>query len=281
MAHQTNPVLIDSLSLPNGAQTIAFCDRCSKPIHEIRHKCQQCPDFDYCSTCIIQAAQIHPHHQFVAMDGGGALSGDLQRYWDSQKLPGSQSDSTLRLIGQSCQMPQQMCQSCASITMALPALHFVLQDEQIKAKAGRQVAFRWPLRISGLVEATRKGCAFCTFMLDKFFGPSDAHFWGYEPVRPWYMDKDQNDSRDELVEHAMEMLTRLKTDKFVFTVDPLCSNDGFTIPNFDKLQISFMESDHDEKTLRTVFATPGKIYVTLEVFAATGKMNSLRQHSSH
>jgi hypothetical protein len=178
-------------------------------------------------------------------------------------------------------MPQQMCQSCVPITMLLPALHIALQDEEIKAKGGERVSLRWPLRISGLVEATQKGCAFCAFMLDKFFGLSDAHFWGYEPVRPWYMDTDQNESRDLLVEHAMEMLVRLKTDNFVFKVDPLCSNNGSTMPNFDKLQITFVESDHDEKTLSTVFATRGKISVTLEFFTASGKMNSCRQDSNH
>lgn len=34
-------------------------------IYGVRHKCLDCPDWDYCSTCISNANFIHPRHRFV------------------------------------------------------------------------------------------------------------------------------------------------------------------------------------------------------------------------
>ncbi|KAF2812042.1 uncharacterized protein BDZ99DRAFT_474280 [Mytilinidion resinicola] len=43
----------------------AVCDGCEKFIYGVRHKCLNCPDWDYCSTCIESAKFIHPQHRFV------------------------------------------------------------------------------------------------------------------------------------------------------------------------------------------------------------------------
>lgn len=43
----------------------ALCDGCDKFIYGIRHKCLDCPDWDYCSTCVLDASFIHPSHRFV------------------------------------------------------------------------------------------------------------------------------------------------------------------------------------------------------------------------
>ncbi|KAI6248224.1 hypothetical protein HI914_03692 [Erysiphe necator] len=43
----------------------ATCDGCDKVIYGIRHKCLDCPDWDYCSTCIVDAKTSHPRHRFV------------------------------------------------------------------------------------------------------------------------------------------------------------------------------------------------------------------------
>ncbi|KAF2488519.1 hypothetical protein BU16DRAFT_587026 [Lophium mytilinum] len=43
----------------------AVCDGCEKFIYGVRHKCLNCPDWDYCSTCIKSAKFIHPQHRFV------------------------------------------------------------------------------------------------------------------------------------------------------------------------------------------------------------------------
>ncbi|KAK3493831.1 hypothetical protein B0T13DRAFT_402672 [Neurospora crassa] len=43
----------------------AICDGCDKDIRGVRHKCLQCPDWDYCSNCYESAAYIHANHRFV------------------------------------------------------------------------------------------------------------------------------------------------------------------------------------------------------------------------
>ncbi|KAK3377901.1 hypothetical protein B0H63DRAFT_478317 [Podospora didyma] len=43
----------------------AYCDGCDERITGIRHKCLDCPDWDYCSNCVQNASFIHPEHRFV------------------------------------------------------------------------------------------------------------------------------------------------------------------------------------------------------------------------
>lgn len=43
----------------------AICDGCEKFIFGIRHKCLDCPDWDYCADCVVNASFIHPNHRFV------------------------------------------------------------------------------------------------------------------------------------------------------------------------------------------------------------------------
>lgn len=43
----------------------AICDGCDKFIFGVRHKCLDCPDWDYCSDCVVNAGFIHPNHRFV------------------------------------------------------------------------------------------------------------------------------------------------------------------------------------------------------------------------
>ncbi|KAH8840355.1 hypothetical protein MCOR27_002476 [Pyricularia oryzae] len=43
----------------------AICDGCDKYINGIRHKCLDCPDWDYCSGCVVNAGFVHPNHRFV------------------------------------------------------------------------------------------------------------------------------------------------------------------------------------------------------------------------
>lgn len=45
----------------------AICDGCDKTIYGIRHKCLNCPDWDYCNTCIKQAPHKHARHRFTAI----------------------------------------------------------------------------------------------------------------------------------------------------------------------------------------------------------------------
>lgn len=45
----------------------AICDGCDENICGVRHKCMNCPDFDYCSTCIKKAHKTHPGHRLVPL----------------------------------------------------------------------------------------------------------------------------------------------------------------------------------------------------------------------
>lgn len=45
----------------------AICDGCDKYVRGIRHKCLDCPDWDYCSECAKDASFIHPNHRFVTI----------------------------------------------------------------------------------------------------------------------------------------------------------------------------------------------------------------------
>ncbi|KAI1273495.1 hypothetical protein F5Y07DRAFT_391270 [Xylaria sp. FL0933] len=45
----------------------AICDGCDKYVRGVRHKCLDCPDWDYCSDCAKDASFIHPNHRFVAI----------------------------------------------------------------------------------------------------------------------------------------------------------------------------------------------------------------------
>lgn len=43
----------------------ALCDGCDAPVYGIRHKCLECPDWDYCNDCVVDADAKHPGHRFV------------------------------------------------------------------------------------------------------------------------------------------------------------------------------------------------------------------------
>lgn len=43
----------------------AICDGCDKFIYGVRNKCLECPDWDYCADCMLNANFIHPRHRFV------------------------------------------------------------------------------------------------------------------------------------------------------------------------------------------------------------------------
>lgn len=45
----------------------AICDGCDKYVRGIRHKCLDCPDWDYCADCVKDASFVHPNHRFVAI----------------------------------------------------------------------------------------------------------------------------------------------------------------------------------------------------------------------
>ena len=48
-----------------GVRHQAICDGCDNFVYGVRHKCLDCPDWDYCSTCFESAPLIHKGHRFV------------------------------------------------------------------------------------------------------------------------------------------------------------------------------------------------------------------------
>ncbi|KAM3467745.1 hypothetical protein MY5147_008628, partial [Beauveria neobassiana] len=46
---------------------MAICDGCDKNISGVRHKCLDCPDWDYCTECVESASFIHPNHRFAPL----------------------------------------------------------------------------------------------------------------------------------------------------------------------------------------------------------------------
>ncbi|KAL2023787.1 hypothetical protein VTK56DRAFT_1054 [Thermocarpiscus australiensis] len=59
------PEVARRLSAGRGQPHNAICDGCDIAIRGIRHKCLDCPDWDYCSRCVADASFIHPGHRFV------------------------------------------------------------------------------------------------------------------------------------------------------------------------------------------------------------------------
>ncbi|KAF8539819.1 hypothetical protein BDD12DRAFT_76259 [Trichophaea hybrida] len=62
------------LSAGRGIHHAALCDSCDKTIFGVRHKCIDCPDWDYCSNCIKSASQLHPGHRFVPVFDNEAVA---------------------------------------------------------------------------------------------------------------------------------------------------------------------------------------------------------------
>ncbi|KAJ5930715.1 hypothetical protein N7466_006208 [Penicillium verhagenii] len=73
--------LILSRCLPGRQfQHAAICDGCEKNIVGTRHKCLDCPDWDYCADCIVDASQSHPRHRFAPVYE--ALAEQQSRDWE-------------------------------------------------------------------------------------------------------------------------------------------------------------------------------------------------------
>lgn len=60
-----DPEVARRLAAGRGQVHNAICDGCDNGIRGVRHKCLDCPDWDYCSSCVVNASFIHPSHRFV------------------------------------------------------------------------------------------------------------------------------------------------------------------------------------------------------------------------
>lgn len=59
------PVVSVRLAAGRNLRHNAICDGCDKFISGVRHKCLDCPDWDYCAECVVNADFIHSGHRFV------------------------------------------------------------------------------------------------------------------------------------------------------------------------------------------------------------------------
>ncbi|KAL8324116.1 hypothetical protein RB597_007718 [Gaeumannomyces tritici] len=225
------------------------CDGCDESITGTRHKCQDCPDFHYCSRCIPEASLIHPGHSFKIVgkqklpkaDYKGAIRQAVRKACPMLREGGHVSVDTAPVESNAQKMASKgssECRSCEPVTRFLPMIGAFLRHKSIEHITTRQVTYHWLIRISRLIEATQKGCAFCTFVLYIFFGAGEISGYYYDPKKPWYSEPKKHDKeRMALVERCMKSLTKLQHDRFGFKVIPHCRRAGSTLPNFDALQI--------------------------------------------
>jgi len=259
---------------PDSASRVS-CDCCNRVIAptEERHKCQDCPDFDYCAKCAVSAPRIHPGHTFEI------LGPDLGSDQNTNTAPALTADEDEDPSSPVSNSPgQRECPSCALITKFLPALPLGMKDgsDTNDSQPARESALRLPLRISRLVQATQSGCAFCACILNKFFGPSNGITFGYHPEKPWYAEPckpEHDDERKEVVDYCMETLKQIRSDRFQFCVTAKCSRKGRSIPDVDMLRIHIVSLEgHSQAERRRAFNSSGVLELVVPVFCTDGKV---------
>ncbi|KAL9105075.1 MAG: hypothetical protein Q9163_000088 [Psora crenata] len=64
-----DPMATKLLGAGRGLHLWATCDGChqAQSIYGVRHKCFNCPDWDYCSKCSLTAQDTHPGHHLIAL----------------------------------------------------------------------------------------------------------------------------------------------------------------------------------------------------------------------
>lgn len=217
-------------------QRNTVCDGCDESITGTPHRCQDCPDFAYCSRCISEASLIHPGHSFKIVKKQKFLEADYQT--------ANQNDATAPDLApvesdakEIVTNGQFECRSCEPVTQFLSGLGALMRHKpkQGKGVPPQNISFPWLVRVSRLIEATQRGCAFCTLLLDNFFGPANVTF---KPKKQWHSKASKHDKeRMLLVKHCMGSLTKLQYGSFGFIIQPLCRRVGSALPDFDALEI--------------------------------------------
>lgn len=100
----------------------ALCDGCDKAIHGVRHKCFECPDFDYCSECYKNARHSHPRHRFAAVydELKGRLASSVSHhgiYCDGPLCKDKPHQSYIQGVRYKCVVchDTDFCQSCEAL----------------------------------------------------------------------------------------------------------------------------------------------------------------------
>ncbi|EGC42889.1 ZZ type zinc finger domain-containing protein [Histoplasma capsulatum var. duboisii H88] len=64
---QSKSLVMSTCQPGRGRYHAAICDGCNESIKGVRHKCLNCPDWDYCSECVRNATELHPGHRFAPL----------------------------------------------------------------------------------------------------------------------------------------------------------------------------------------------------------------------
>ncbi|CAK3949349.1 ZZ-type zinc finger-containing [Lecanosticta acicola] len=115
----------------------AICDGCDKKIYGVRHKCLNCPDWDYCNACIKNARNTHPRHRFAALyqpiaDQGPSMVRHFGIYCDGPLCGNKTDQSYIQGVRYKCTIchDTDFCASCE----ALPSHHHNRTHPLIKLK---------------------------------------------------------------------------------------------------------------------------------------------------
>lgn len=130
-AHGFHPATEETV-LPLAAQTLlapgrnvrhnAICDGCDKKIYGVRHKCLNCPDWDFCEDCIKDARTTHPRHRFAAIyapiaDAATPLIRHFGIYCDGPLCSGKAEQSYITGVRYKCAVchDTDFCAACEAI----------------------------------------------------------------------------------------------------------------------------------------------------------------------
>ncbi|EME46621.1 hypothetical protein DOTSEDRAFT_70590 [Dothistroma septosporum NZE10] len=115
----------------------AICDGCDKKVYGIRHKCLNCPDWDYCNDCVKDARHNHPSHRFAALyepiaDQGQSVVRHFGIYCDGPLCSKRADQSYIFGVRYKCTIchDTDFCASCE----ALPSNHHNRTHPLIKLK---------------------------------------------------------------------------------------------------------------------------------------------------
>ncbi len=267
---ETSVGLVKSEGLPEEGRWC--CDSCDEEFFDtvIRHKCQQCPDFDYCAKCIVDAEIVHPGHTFIRI-GRQDIQGPSDAQDEKPAAPAVTSAPG-----------RYDCTTCTPVTSAIGVVHLAFAQKKPGTQKPSVIAANWPFRLSRLIASTQRGCSFCAFIADRFFSTGNLWSFGYNPKRPWYSDPlaaGVDEERTRVVQRCMKTLEMLERDLLEFKVEMRCktwAGDGDGFPDFDSLQIRGVNNGiHDQKTLNKIFAVIGEVVADVDVFVARGECASI------
>ncbi|KAH0278360.1 hypothetical protein KCU91_g2534, partial [Aureobasidium melanogenum] len=154
----------------------AICDGCDKMIHGVRHKCFDCPDFDYCSECLKNARHTHPRHRFAAIyeqfKGRPASSVTHHGiYCDGPLCKGKSHQSYIQGVRYKCVVchDTDFCQNCEALPSSFhnkthplvkfktPVNHLTISTESETKHGVRKLGDRDPARNSNTPAMLSRG----------------------------------------------------------------------------------------------------------------------------